>query len=91
MDADPRKPKTPADLQPFNEFAVCAQCEKIRGPETKPLVKWCDGCEHFGDFPHLHRQCDRCSFVWAELTALLSPRCDTCGQIVRTVPAETPA
>lgn len=57
---------------PFNEFTTCTACGYRRGPETKPLVQYCEACPHFGEAqpraPHLHRQCGRCGFIWPEAT-----------------------
>lgn len=62
----------------FDEYSQCPKCGYRRGPETKPLVAYCDGQGQQGrstcDVPgvelekgdHLHRQCARCQFLWAE-------------------------
>lgn len=62
-------------LPPFNESSRCIKCGWIKGPEVKPGVQFCQqvegkacpaGYPHevFGE--HFHRQCPRCSYVWAE-------------------------
>jgi hypothetical protein len=68
-------------MRVFDEYSQCPKCGYRRGPETKPMVAYCDGQGQRGqstcDVPdalaeaapkgdHLHRQCPRCQFVWAE-------------------------
>lgn len=68
-------------MRVFDEFSQCPKCSYRRGPETKPLVSYCDGqgqqgratCDvpdSGGNLPgvgeHLHRQCARCQYLWSE-------------------------
>lgn len=68
-------------MRVFDEYSQCPKCGYRRGPETKPLVSYCDGQGQKGrstcDVPdalstdppagdHLHRQCPRCQFLWSE-------------------------